>query len=261
MGTKSIIANFNSAASSYQQLAATQKTISEKLISNLSTDKEFRNIIDVGCGTGFLTELLLQKYPAAKILAVDISSAMVEILETRLKTKYSNLDTQVVDASTLKLPQKFDLLTCSSSLQWMMPLETTIKHWKEILVPDGNLLIATMLEGTLKELRELQKELFPKISNPVDLPTWETLDQVFTKNSFKYLWKKEETLLESHPNASSFFSHLKALGVTSSNKENVGAKLNSEQIKTLISEYDRRYLDDSGQVFATYRVGMCEVRT
>lgn len=260
MINKSIISNFDAAAKTYHQLASTQKLICEKLIDNLSAGKEFKNIIDLGCGTGYLTELLLQKFPSAKVLAVDISSAMVETLEERLKANYPNLDTLVADASTLKLSQKFDLITCCSSLQWMLPIETTIAHWKELLAPFGHILIATMLEGTLKELKELQKELFPGITNPVDLPTWETLDIAFALNDFKYLWKKEETLLEYHPNASSFLSHLKALGVTSSNKENTGAKLNSEQIKILISEYDRRYQSDSGEIYASYQVGMCELK-
>ncbi len=260
MINKSIVINFDSAAKNYHQLANTQKIICQKLIDNLSVGREFKKIIDLGCGTGYLTELLLQKFPSANVLASDISSAMIETLESRLKSEYQNLNTLIADASTLILPQKFDLIACSSSLQWMIPLENTISYWKELLAPNGSILIATMLEGTLKELRDLQKELFPEVANPVDLPTWETLDQVFIKNDLKYLWKKEDIFLEDHQDATSFLSHLKALGVTSSNKENAGSKLNSEQIKTLIAEYDRRYRDDSGKVYASYQVGMCELR-
>lgn len=47
-------------------------------------------ILDIGAGTGLLTEMVLRKYPFAHVELIDISSDMLQVAEQRLRT-YPNV--------------------------------------------------------------------------------------------------------------------------------------------------------------------------
>ncbi len=67
-----------------------------------------RTILDVNTGTGFVPQLLLTLFPTAKIVATDLSEAML----AQARTKYPHIE--FFQADTAKLPfgnESFDLVT------------------------------------------------------------------------------------------------------------------------------------------------------
>ena len=66
--------------------------------------------IDAGCGTGRVTELLLQRLPEGTVLAVDRSGAMVEATrrrfagEPRVRVERQDLSDLEFVAATLEAP-------------------------------------------------------------------------------------------------------------------------------------------------------------
>ncbi len=66
--------NFSQNAVTYDQYAVVQKEMAWKLLLKIRrTGQCFQNILEIGCGTGFLTELLAREYPLAQITATDIA--------------------------------------------------------------------------------------------------------------------------------------------------------------------------------------------
>lgn len=59
-------------------------------IEGLTLTMEEPTILDIGAGTGLLTEMVLQKYPSAHVELIDISSEMLQVAENRLKV-YPNV--------------------------------------------------------------------------------------------------------------------------------------------------------------------------
>lgn len=49
---------------------------------------DFRDILDLGAGTGLLTKYLYEKYPNANYTLVDISDQMLEIARQRFKGRF-----------------------------------------------------------------------------------------------------------------------------------------------------------------------------
>lgn len=68
-------------------------------------------VLDLGCGAGFYTHLLLS-LGAQHLTSVDISSAMVSQLPT------TNVTGIIGDAATVHLNKKFDLILCAGMLEF-----------------------------------------------------------------------------------------------------------------------------------------------
>jgi tRNA (cmo5U34)-methyltransferase len=72
-------------------------------------------ILDIGAGTGLLTELIAKKYSKAQITLIDISAEMLSIAQERLK-KYQGVSFQVGDYSKYLPEQKYKLIVSSLSI-------------------------------------------------------------------------------------------------------------------------------------------------
>lgn len=76
------------------QMLSTTQTILQNTINDLKyliTDKNI-NLIDMGCGNGYHTRLLLDKLNISRYIAVDISKEMVEICKNNVKSWQPNLE-------------------------------------------------------------------------------------------------------------------------------------------------------------------------
>ncbi|MFH1645706.1 MAG: methyltransferase domain-containing protein, partial [Candidatus Omnitrophota bacterium] len=87
MLSKTIIRdNFSKNAKCYDQYSSIQDECANELIGCIG-DISPQRIVDVGCGTGNFTELLLNKFPYAHIAGVDISKDMIEQARRKLGGK------------------------------------------------------------------------------------------------------------------------------------------------------------------------------
>jgi len=72
-------------------------------------------ILDIGAGTGLLSALLLEKYPASEITLLDISEKMLAVAKERFKGR-KNVFFQVGDYSQVELGGCYDLICSSLSI-------------------------------------------------------------------------------------------------------------------------------------------------
>ena len=88
----------------------------------------YEALLDVGCGTGFLTELLIKQWPA-RYCGVDLSDEMIRV------AKEKQLDgAEFVVSSADKLPypdETFDIVTCSQSFHhYPYPEKAMQEAWR-----------------------------------------------------------------------------------------------------------------------------------
>jgi malonyl-CoA O-methyltransferase len=106
-----------------------------------------RTIVDLGCATGRAAELLAARYPAARVLAVDSSSGMLQAAAARGLTALG------ADAERLPLADhSVDLLFMNLLLPWCRP-DRVFAEAARVLAVDGVLLFATLGPDSLMELR------------------------------------------------------------------------------------------------------------
>ncbi len=142
---------FGKAAESYDKHAAFQRDVADRLLSLLPDNLFGVRVLDLGCGTGYCTERLVQR--GAVVTCADLSEKMLEQARTRCgKTAKEYV---VADAECLPFEHNsFDLVVSSLALQWCEDLAVPLNEMKRVTKKGGKLLFSTLLEGSLYELKE-----------------------------------------------------------------------------------------------------------
>jgi malonyl-ACP O-methyltransferase BioC len=151
MNSVKIIAAFDAAAENYDQQANLQREVARHLLDLIKDDCKPRTILELGCGTGILTELLALHWPEAEITALDASPKMLTELQGRLPQVHAILG----EAENFRSQQTYDLVISSMMLHWLPQPNHVLRSWQELAKPQGRLAIALPVAGSLSEWQTL----------------------------------------------------------------------------------------------------------
>lgn len=137
----------------YQEAAVLSKEVGEELLSRLEWMAiKPQVVVDLGCGVGELSARLRERYPAATVIAIDASDAMIQ------QTKRLTSQVLCVQAEASQLPfanQSVDLIAANLLTPWCDDLSSLLQEWRRVLRPDGLLIFTSLGPDTLKEWRPL----------------------------------------------------------------------------------------------------------
>lgn len=162
---------FERAAVYYDIFSVVQRGMAERLVERI--EREPSSILDLGCGTGYLTLLLHRRFPQAQIDAVDFAPAMIE--QARARVPEASFLTRDIEELELE-PASYDLIASNATIQWLTEPEQTMARLVESLSAHGELQLATFGPRTFWELDEVLGEL--GCERGLNLPPaqkWETL--------------------------------------------------------------------------------------
>ena len=140
-----VIKSFSDNAESYHDKATIQRKVSKSL-ADILPKMENPRILEVGCGTGILTEFLIKKYPNASFEITDISRSMLEECKKRCdrgKIKFFEMDGE----NPLQNLGRYDLVVSSMTLHWFEYPLVGIQRLAEL----GPLFYATIGENNFFE--------------------------------------------------------------------------------------------------------------
>ncbi len=147
-------AAFERAAATYDEAAVLQRQVGDQMLERLDIMRIApRVILDLGSGTGYCTRALADKYPRARVLALDIAHGM--LARTRPKRRWFKRSSSIcADAELLPLADdSVDLLFSNLLLQWCNP-QRLFAECLRVLRPGGVLMFSTFGPDTLRELRD-----------------------------------------------------------------------------------------------------------
>ena len=152
--------SFGRAAPSYEKAAVLQREVGNRLFERLEiVSGSPRCVLDAGCGTGFFTAQLLEHFPGAEIIALDIAPPMLEA--ARKKNEMSDMFSGVcANIDTLPLERdSVDTVYCNLVIQWCNDLDRVFSEFARVLKPSGWLIFSSFGPDTLHELRAAWQEV------------------------------------------------------------------------------------------------------
>ena len=157
-------ARFARHAGSYERHARLQRAIAGKLADHLPVLDRPR-VLEIGCGTGFLTRHLLERYPSAHTLVTDIAPEMVAVCRANFSGA-ANARFEVLDGEAPPDGARFDLIASSMVLQWFDDPAAGLERLRARLAPGGLLLYAASGPGFLAEWSGAIRELGFTLEDP-----------------------------------------------------------------------------------------------
>ncbi|PIR37683.1 MAG: hypothetical protein COV35_09325 [Alphaproteobacteria bacterium CG11_big_fil_rev_8_21_14_0_20_39_49] len=211
---KNISRDFDKAAGNYDEHATVQRKAADNLFSRIKGDITNNNLVlDAGCGTGYLHELLRRNKIYCPLFQTDISYNMCKVADGYASPpEYGGTYTCRSDIENLPFaPSSIDLVFSSLTLQWT-DAEKSLRQIYNVLKPKGKIAIATIGCGTLSELREsslsLGKELYINDNFVKD----EYLKDLFVKSGFKNIEVQSDTIRMEHDNLKKLLISIKGVG-------------------------------------------------
>lgn len=109
-------------------------------------------ILEIGCGTGFLTRSLSDAIGPARWTVSDIAPEMVERARNalRIEADFRVIDGEAVDPTL----GRFDLIVSNMAFQWFVDLASAVARLSALLEPAGILAFSTMAAGSFAEWKE-----------------------------------------------------------------------------------------------------------
>jgi len=133
----------------YNDNAKIQKIMAEKLVS-LSARKDYDSILEIGCGTGLLTEKVLKNFTFKTYTANDIVAdckEYIDKLSDRINFVHADIE-KIIRNST----HKYDLIISNATFQWIENFEEFLLSLLSKLKPGGTLLFSTFGPENFREI-------------------------------------------------------------------------------------------------------------
>jgi len=250
---RSVTARFSAASSTYHKRAEVQKIVAERLLNLASDVRPIERILEIGCGTGGLTELFLGRFPRVTIDAMDVSKEMIDQAQERL-SGHDRVRWFVSDLRTFDPPVSYPLIVSSSSMHWICPIEDGLRRIADFLEAGGDVVVALMLHGTLGELRTTRLRVAPHKPPLGRLPLAEEVISGMERVGLRVLAKRQETIRKDYVSADAFLRTIHEQGLTGGDVSSSERPLTRGELQRLRAEYEARYTNGGSGVFASYKV-------
>ncbi|HET8613598.1 MAG TPA: methyltransferase domain-containing protein [Sphingomonas sp.] len=152
----SIAAAFDRARD-YDAHAGVQRAVADALAERILRLPlpERPRVLEIGCGTGFLGQALIDRLPGARWLMTDIAPGMI----ARARARFGNrADYAVMDGEAPSVSGPFDLICSSLAAQWFADLPAALGRLTRLLAPGGYLALATLAGESFAEWRAAHPE-------------------------------------------------------------------------------------------------------
>lgn len=249
---KRVAQSFSRAASSYDAVANLQRDVGKKLLSKTLGKQGDSVVIDLGCGTGYFTASLQEKYPQATIVAVDLAEGMLAVAKNKLHDAASFV---AGDAEALPFAcHSVDVIFSSLALQWCHNNAALFAELNRVLKPGGQLIFSTLGPETLHEL----KAAWHQVDNLVHVNHFISAEQLqwhLQRDAFFVREFERELPVLRFETLSDLTRELKSLGAHNVNQGKAEGLTGRQKMLAFKNAYER--YRDGNTLPATYDVFYC----
>ncbi|MDR0406780.1 MAG: methyltransferase domain-containing protein [Holosporales bacterium] len=230
------------AASTYDTWADIQMLAAQKVSELFPIKMCPTNILEIGCGTGYLSKHIVQYFPHSRILLTDISPDMLQQCSRKFGL-FTNVSFEVMDGETIQIVPYFDLIVSSMTLHWFSRPKETFCRLKKALHSGGHFVFSTLGPSSLREWRQAG------LACGIDLGIRDFIPQQLCRESFPEINLHMHTLRQPYNDSWHFLSTLKNVGGTAAQKGHL--PVSPVQLKRAMRALDSQNTDG---VFITYDI-------
>lgn len=156
-----IATGFGLGATLYEETAEVQRHAASGLaleIASLMGEIPEGPILEVGCGTGFLTRHLARLFPDRALEITDLSEGMLSLCRTHIPTHPGGISFHLADAEEIDTPNRYALVTAGFVGQWFREPVRGLLNLTRLLRPGGVVAASVPGRGSFPELRQASEE-------------------------------------------------------------------------------------------------------
>ena len=139
-------------ARTYDRSSEPQQAWALDVLARLDGIAQEATVLDIGCGTGRVTEALLSLVPHGRVLALDASADMVALARRRLGDRAEVWCQDVLDVD---LDEPVDAIVSTATLHWVTDHDRLWPRLAGALRPGGMLEAQCGGEGNIARVREV----------------------------------------------------------------------------------------------------------
>jgi trans-aconitate 2-methyltransferase len=122
-------------AASYDQQADPQEQWGREVLERIELAGD-ETVLDAGCGSGRVTQLIVERVPRGRVVGVDASQSMVELARERLGPDVELIHVDLVD---LELEVPVDVVFSNATFHWIANHDLLFSRLHAVLRPGGRL--------------------------------------------------------------------------------------------------------------------------
>jgi malonyl-CoA O-methyltransferase len=253
--------SFDAAATTYDEHAFLQREIGDRLLERLDYIKQSpARILDIGCGTGYVTRKMRERYADSKIIGIDLAPQMAraaaqQMPQTPLLARILGQapSNAFISADAEALPfqaETIDFAISNLTLQWCDP-ERVAKEVMRVLRPNGLFMFTTFGPDTLKELRAAFRAVdeAPHVNEFIDM---HDIGDVLSHSGFADPVMDQETITLTYAELKAMLRELKGIGAHNILPGRANGLMGKSRWTRLVAAYEKFRHD--GRLPATYEV-------
>lgn len=232
---------FAQAGQSYSENAVVQKQIAVHLAGLMAKhlpSNEFAEVLEIGCGSGNLTDQLLEQFRIKRLLLNDLYAEVKQHFSA-LSNSSTQIDWLIGDIEQVALPKDLNLVASCSALQWLTDFNALMAKVRNSLCEDGYFCFSSFGPRNLIEIKTLTGQGLNYFSAA-------QIADVLGTNQFEILHLSEQQYQLDFTHPKLVLQHLKATGVTATAS---GYRWTKHSLQKFYQEYQQfSKEDEAGQL-------------
>lgn len=198
-----ITTRFSNALRSYDEAATPQLRIIDQLCEMLQASalQTPQRVMEIGCGTGLLTQQLASLYPETELTLIDLVPEAEGCVRSKLPEQ--QITFHAGDAEAMQWGKGYQLVASSSCIQWWHKPLAFVPKALEALTEGGWMALATFLPQNLSELQTI-------LPQALHYPAAKAYE--WSLEPFRHKEMRELTYTLRFPSLMMLLRHLKATG-------------------------------------------------
>lgn len=242
--------SFSAAANRYDGLAGLQRRVGLDLLDLFPLHDGANRVLDMGCGTGFLTGQLAASTAVQRLIALDIALPM--LATSRQCLPVATVDYVCADAEQLPFADAcLEAIFSNLALQWIANLPGLFADCRRVLKPGGELVFAIFGPDTLWELKQAWAGV-DAYTHVNEFYSGDEIGRFLREAGFETAAVKGRLYRLDYPSVMDLMKELKGIGAHNVNLGRKRRPTTRSQLASMIGCYPGRA--ETGSIVASYEI-------